>query len=244
MEKGKMNLCQKIINIRRDFASAEISKSGENPFAHYRYFELGDFIPQAIDLCHKYGVLPLVSFTDSTAVMTIFDADTGETMGITSPMADAQLKGCSPIQAIGAAETYSRRYLWMAFLEIVESDGLEAVTGNEPQKTQTAQAKTTAPANAPKKDERPASTFNGMNVWKAVLDFYGYDYKKPKDDKDNADAMKAAHALFDPYAKSPSELTEPKGKAIMDRLENMRESNAVGPEDFIDDSADLIQEGA
>lgn len=49
---------------------------------------------------------------------------------ITSPMADAPLKGTHPIQQIGACETYSRRYLWVAALEIVEHDGLEAVTAS------------------------------------------------------------------------------------------------------------------
>jgi len=45
-------------------------------------------------------------------------------------MAEAPLKGTHPIQQIGAVETYSRRYLWVAALEIVEHDGLEAVTAS------------------------------------------------------------------------------------------------------------------
>ena len=239
----KKNLYQKIVEMRKEFVSERLNKSGVNPFAKYSYFELGDFIPKAMVLCEKYGVLPIISFDNGLAVMRVFDTESDQAISITSPMADASMKGCTAIQAIGAAETYSRRYLWMALLEIVESDGLEAVTGSdEPQKQQpTAQARTTAPSEAPKKDTRPAGTFNGMDVWKQVLEFFGYDFGKDKSDKDNADAMAAAHELFDPYAKTPKELTESKGKAILERLQNMKA--AVPPEDFQDDS-DLLEQGA
>ena len=41
-------------------------------------------------------------------------------------MADANLKGTHPIQNLGAVETYQRRYLYMAALEIVEHDAIDA----------------------------------------------------------------------------------------------------------------------
>jgi hypothetical protein len=41
-------------------------------------------------------------------------------------MADAQLKGCHPIQNLGAVETYTRRYLWVTAMEIVEHDALDS----------------------------------------------------------------------------------------------------------------------
>ena len=44
---------------------------------------------------------------------------------ITSPMGSAALKGCHEVQQIGAVETYQRRYLWVAALEIVEHDALD-----------------------------------------------------------------------------------------------------------------------
>jgi hypothetical protein len=46
-----------------------------------------------------------------------------------SPMGSANLKGCHEVQNIGAVETYQRRYLWVAALEIVEHDALDATTG-------------------------------------------------------------------------------------------------------------------
>jgi hypothetical protein len=50
-------------------------------------------------------------------------------------MADANLKGCHPIQNLGAVETYSRRYLYVTALEIVEHDALDATTGSESTKS-------------------------------------------------------------------------------------------------------------
>ena len=49
-----------------------------------------------------------------------------EVVEITSPMAEANLKGCHPIQNLGAVESYTRRYLWVAALEIIEHDGIDS----------------------------------------------------------------------------------------------------------------------
>jgi hypothetical protein len=50
-------------------------------------------------------------------------------------MAEANLKGCHPIQNMGAVQTYSRRYLYVSALEIVEHDALDATTGSEAPKS-------------------------------------------------------------------------------------------------------------
>jgi len=46
-------------------------------------------------------------------------------------MAEANLKGAHPIQNLGAVLSYQRRYLWMAALEIVEHDIIDASPNNE-----------------------------------------------------------------------------------------------------------------
>jgi hypothetical protein len=64
--------------------------------------------------------------------MTIVDLDNvADTIVITSPMGSAALKGCHEVQNIGAVETYQRRYLWVAALEIVEHDALDKTTGKK-----------------------------------------------------------------------------------------------------------------
>jgi hypothetical protein len=49
-------------------------------------------------------------------------------------MSTAELKGCHAIQNLGAVQTYLRRYLWVAAMEIVEHDSLDATTGKDDSK--------------------------------------------------------------------------------------------------------------
>ncbi|MDR1982492.1 MAG: ERF family protein, partial [Holosporaceae bacterium] len=53
-----------------------------------------------------------------------------ETLTFSSLTAEVELKGCTPIQGIGAVHTYMKRYLYMNALEIVENDMLDAQAGN------------------------------------------------------------------------------------------------------------------
>ena len=54
-----------------------------------------------------------------------------EKIVISSPMSTAALKGCHEVQNLGAVQTYIRRYLWVAALEIIEHDALDATTGRK-----------------------------------------------------------------------------------------------------------------
>lgn len=59
-------------------------------------------------------------------------ADPSESITITSPLSSASLKGCHEVQNLGAVETYQRRYLWVAALEIVEHDAIDSGEPAEP----------------------------------------------------------------------------------------------------------------
>jgi hypothetical protein len=122
---------RKLSEARRKFHALELKKTGHNTFANYKYFELGDFLIPALKVFDDVGLLALpVSFTADTATMTIVDMDNPESrIEFTSPMGSAALKGCHEVQNIGAVETYQRRYLWVAALEIVEHDALDASSG-------------------------------------------------------------------------------------------------------------------
>ena len=74
------------------------------------------------------------AFTNEFASLTITDVEDGTCIVITSPMAEANLKGAHPIQNMGAVETYQRRYLWMAAMEIVEHDVIDALGDEAPAK--------------------------------------------------------------------------------------------------------------
>jgi hypothetical protein len=108
-----------------------LTKSGANKFAGYKYFELGDFLPAIQRIFNEVGLVDVISFTADTATLTLYDSDNGQSIVFTSPMGSANLKGCHEVQNIGATETYQRRYLYVTALAIVESDALDATTGNK-----------------------------------------------------------------------------------------------------------------
>jgi hypothetical protein len=125
-----MTIYKKLNEARVKFHQTELKKTGRNSFANYSFFELKDFLVPALKIFDEVGLCAIVTFQADVATMTIHETEGEGVITITSPMADAPLKGTHPIQQIGACETYSRRYLWVAALEIVEHDGLEAVTAS------------------------------------------------------------------------------------------------------------------
>jgi hypothetical protein len=114
-----------------------MKKSGHNKFAGYQYFELGDFLPEINKLFAELKLCSVVSFGKDLAELKVINIEKPEeVVTFTSPMADANLKGCHPIQNLGAVETYNRRYLYVSALEIVEHDALDSAppveTGSAP----------------------------------------------------------------------------------------------------------------
>jgi hypothetical protein len=122
-----MNVYQKLNAARFKFHSTELKKSGHNKFAGYKYFELGDFIIPALNIFDEVGLTSIISFTKEYADMRIINVEKPEeVIAISSPMSSAALKGCHEVQNLGAVQTYLRRYLWVAALEIVEHDALDS----------------------------------------------------------------------------------------------------------------------
>lgn len=117
---------KKLMEARLLLQHAPLKKSGHNKFAGYSYFELGDFLPTINSIFYKTGLCGVVSFGKELASLTITDTEDGSEIVLTSPMAEANLKGCHPIQNLGAVETYTRRYLWVSAMEIVEHDALDS----------------------------------------------------------------------------------------------------------------------
>jgi hypothetical protein len=140
-----MSVHKKLMQARIKLQGIDLIKSGHNKFAGYKYFELGDFLPDIQHIFNDIGLCGVISYSSEYATLCITDTDDGTAIVITSPMAEANLKGTHPIQNLGAVETYQRRYLWMTALEIVEHDALDA---SEPVK----EAPKAAPAPAPKRE--------------------------------------------------------------------------------------------
>jgi len=124
-----MNVYKKLMQARIDLQNTTLSKSGHNKFAGYKYFELGDFIPEIQNIFNNLGLCGMISYTNDLATLTIVDMADLSKIEITSPMSEAALKGCHAVQNLGAVQTYIRRYLWVTALEIVEHDAIDSSSG-------------------------------------------------------------------------------------------------------------------
>lgn len=124
MEKTVYQLLQEC---RVELQNKNLKKSGKNKFAGFDYFELKDFLPTINEMFNQKGLFSNFSIDDTTARLTITNGK--DFIDFTSPIADANVKGCTPIQSLGAVHTYMKRYLYLNALEIVEADMLDAQVG-------------------------------------------------------------------------------------------------------------------
>ena len=153
------NVYQRLNMARQVFHQRKLKKSGHNKFANYYYFELGDFVIPALEIFDTAGLTSVISFGNESATMTIINNDQPEErIVISSPMSTAALKGCHEVQNLGAVQTYIRRYLWVAALEIVEHDALDATTGRK------GDAPIITPRGNPEVNEEDQEFLKGMAV--------------------------------------------------------------------------------
>lgn len=132
-----MSVYKKLQEARIQLQATALKKSGKNKFAGFEYFELGDFLPTVQNIFTEKGLCGTITFYTDLAILTIVDVDKPEDkIEFKSPMSTAELKGCHAIQNLGAVQTYLRRYLWVAAMEIVEHDSLDAVTGSDSKKVE------------------------------------------------------------------------------------------------------------
>ena len=128
----KKSLYQKLADIKLELSKSNLKKSGTNKFNGFTYYELADILPAIISLCQKHGVYTYTTYDNELAKLVAINTDNSEErIEITSPMRSFELKGSNAIQVLGGIETYSRRYLYLAMFDIVESDTFDANCGSE-----------------------------------------------------------------------------------------------------------------
>ncbi len=69
------NVYQKLLEARVLFMEEDVKKSGKNMKMSYKYFELQDIVPVALPIFQKVGLLPITTFTEEMATMTIINVD-------------------------------------------------------------------------------------------------------------------------------------------------------------------------
>lgn len=214
------SIYKKVAEARARFSGLKIKKTGTNKFAGYDYFELSDILPSCIRICNEVGITPVISFDDGYAVMTVHDTDSIESFTIKSPMAEATLKGCHPIQNLGAVETYSRRYLWFSLFEITEPDALDATTGKDAPKEKTPTPKAPPARKSNENDSKvPSSAVAVSSIWGAVCKHFGWS--GDLSDADKEDVKKSAREFLASFGvRNPSKdfITEDTKTRILESL--------------------------
>lgn len=162
---AKMNVYAKLIEARKQFLAAGVKKTGKNLYAEFKYFTLDDIIPVKTRIFEDLGLVDVISFNDFGASLTLYNVSNPEEYIVfLSPTEKDESLIKNPIQKLGAVETYVRRYLYMLVLDIVESDGIEAVT-DKPDPTSDE-----APKTEPKKTGRPKTEKERSEIKEDLID--------------------------------------------------------------------------
>ena len=200
MDTKSMNIFQKLLKARTMFADEGVKKSGMNPKLEFMYYELKDIVPVATPIFETLGLLPLVRLTNEQAVMELVNVDDpGTSLTFTIPMASWEgNRGVNPLQVMGAAVTYYRRYLYLVALDICEADEIDNKGRNGLEDAPTPdQVPEPAPAPAPA-PKPPASTSERAEIAKELTDADGM-----ADELQLKQLKKACKALKDKAAKLP-----------------------------------------
>ena len=129
LDVSSMNVWERLLNIRNEFYSENIKKSGVNDHADFLYFELVDIVPLAEALFTKYRLFMQPTFENGNALARVIVIDKPEDVAtFTIPLVLIEQPGkyrMNEIQGVGSAVTYYRRYLYMIILDLVEKDEID-----------------------------------------------------------------------------------------------------------------------
>lgn len=182
-----MNIYEKLNAARLQIAEKGLSKTGNNTFAGFKYFELSEILPVVNKVNNELKLFSAFSFLRDTATLEIVNAEKPEekvTFSFAYSPDGAKLKACHQIQNEGAVQTYVKRYLYQNAYEIAEADQLDASVGRDEPKPNSKPAKPAKASEAPKKDKKPFSEVmtelweENPKEYSEVMKAHGYD---PKD---------------------------------------------------------------
>ena len=144
-EFKKLNFLQRVLKLKSMFAEAGgivatgdgqgITRPGSDADRSFQFIQLSDFIKDAYKYCTDLDILPMVSeVVGDKAVMTLYDA-TKEIEEQPNPLkieiSSLRTSGLGEMQGIGSQITFSRRYLWITFLDLCARDELDEGVYNE-----------------------------------------------------------------------------------------------------------------
>ena len=124
--KNTRLLLQKTQTAKECFLSSGIKPTGYNAYQKYNYFSLDDIVPAVVKICCKLGLATQFKFTRDCGKLIVIDLETGCKQVFTTPLpAPTNNKATEQCKEIQAIQTYSRRALYLQWLEIVEVNSIE-----------------------------------------------------------------------------------------------------------------------
>lgn len=186
-----MTVHEKLMEARIRFLEAGAKKSGINRHAEFTYFELSDIVPIASKVFDDLHLLFLTTYNTETAQGELINLDAPtDRLYVVFPMshiAEPAKYRMNEVQALGAEITYTRRYLYMLLLDIVESDAFDGQDDTKPSEP--------APEPAPKKEpvkKTPKSKEERKQIKEELT-----SEEKPSTDEEKKEIMELLTKLLD-----------------------------------------------
>jgi hypothetical protein len=173
MEAKELTLRQKLAVLRSHMAGLDLKKSGRNNHANFDYYELGDFLPDALKKMSELKMIGVTDFysSDKFVFLDILDCEdeNAQPIRFATEKAQVTIQGAQRMQNIGGEHTYHRRYLWMDALEISEPDTLDAISGKKKQDQGNTQGQNPESKWINKQDEQQILTLKSVGEIEAAV---------------------------------------------------------------------------
>lgn len=174
-----MTLYEKLALARKRFKELKVRKGGRNEFQKYSYFELTDILNAVTDINEELKLCTVELVDSEKATLRIVDAESPkDSCDFTVPMSEANLKGCHPVQSLGAVITYLRRYLYQNAYSVAEPDQIDCLDQRQTERDSAESVKEDRSVLAKTKElTRQANfvkTIKAIDGWQERLQGFGY----------------------------------------------------------------------
>lgn len=130
---SKDNVWTKLSKARLEYLKKTVTPTGKNTHDEYLYVQLADIEPYLIPIFNELGLIDITWFDNEFAYLDIINCENPEEhIQFKSPMLPpSEFKSLTgkaistPIQGLGAIETYERRYLFLVAMGIAVPDDVE-----------------------------------------------------------------------------------------------------------------------
>ena len=213
-----MNIYEKLTKMQNDLLEIPIKKSGKNSFGGFNYYELDDLLPPILKLCNEYGCTLYFDFPSDVngecnkGVLHLVNwEDKEDNIKVQVPFPQLEkLPKMNYAQSSGTYQTYMKRYLILHTFDIVESELIDAMEMEKPQKKNGTNKK-----SAPKKNSSPQQEEIDLEALIEKIQFKAEELY-PEEEFNKAVLNKTSMGMF-----RKKEISAEERKAIMEYVKTL-----------------------